>query len=167
MNDPEISGAAAQVAGELDPDAALVRLRQPLHEVARRDQHAGRAEAALQSVLARERRTQLLHDRVAIEAFDRLHRAAVALHRIGDAGPDRRAVDRNRASTADAVFATEMRAGQAAMLAQEVAEMGARLDQRLDLAAVHGERDRRHGASTCCKARSTAAAAMRRSTASR
>jgi hypothetical protein len=47
IDDAEIAGAAAQIAGKLDPDSALVRVRQPAHDVARRDQHAGRAEAAL------------------------------------------------------------------------------------------------------------------------
>src|SRR5262249_46461853 len=53
------------------------------------------------------------------------------------------------------------------MLAQEIGQMGARLDQRLDLASVHAQRNRHHDANTCIKARVTAAAAMLCSTASR
>src|SRR6516162_4136190 len=52
------------------------------------------------------------------------------------------------------------------MLAQEIGQMGAWLDQRLDLPPVHAQRDWRHGASTCIKARVTTAVAMLRSTAS-
>ena len=45
--------------------------------------------------------------------------------------------------------------------------MGARLHQGLDLAPIHGQRDRRHGANTCSRARVTAVVAIRRSTGSR
>src|SRR5215831_7359476 len=52
------------------------------------------------------------------------------------------------------------------MLAQEIGKMGARLDQHLDLPPVHAQRDWRHGANTCIKARVTTAVAMLCSTAS-
>src|SRR5258708_26684002 len=55
---------------------------------------------------------------------------------------------------------------RAGMLGEEMGEMGARLDQRLDLPAVHAQRDWRHGASTCIRARVTTAVAMLCSTAS-
>src|SRR5262249_56191630 len=45
-------------------------------------------------------------------------------------------------------------------------KMGARLDQHLDLPPVHAQRDWRHGANTCIKARVTTAVAMLCSTAS-
>ena len=134
LDDAEIAGAAAEVAGKLDPDALLVGARQALHDVARGDQHAGRAEAALQRVLAREGLAQPLHQRIVVEALDGAHVLPVAGDRKGDAGARRLAVDQDRAGAAHAVLAAEMRAGEPAMLAQEVAEVRARLDHRGDRA---------------------------------
>src|SRR5262249_29205927 len=166
VDDAEISRAPAQIAGKLDPDAVRVRVRKPPYNVTRRNQHARRAEAALQAMLTRKCRAELLHDRVGVEAFDRLHRKAVALNRIGDAGARRFIIDQHGTCAAYAVLAPEMGPRQAAMLAQEIGKMGARLDQRLDLPPVHAERDWRHGANTCIKARVTTAVAMPCSTAS-
>src|SRR5215470_6368815 len=118
-------------------------------------------------MLTRKCRAKLLHDRIGLKAFDRLHRKAVALNRVGEAGARRFIIDQHGACAAYAVLAPEMGPRQAAMLAQEIGKMGAWLDQRLDLPPVHAQRDWRHGASTCIKARVTAAAAMLRSTASR
>src|SRR5258708_39480191 len=55
---------------------------------------------------------------------------------------------------------------RAGMLGEEMGEMGGRLDHRLDLPPVHAQRDWRHGASTCIRARVTTAVAMLCSTAS-
>src|SRR5216684_8297333 len=126
----------------------------------------GRAEAALQAMLTRKCRAQLLHDRIGAEAFDRLHRKAVALNRVGEAGARGLIIDQHGARATYAVLASEMGPRQAAMLAQEIGQMGARLDHRLDLPPVHAQRDWRHGASTCIRARVTTAVAMLCSTAS-
>src|SRR5262252_10579111 len=117
-------------------------------------------------MLTRKCRAKLLHDRIGVKAFDRLHRKAVALNRVGEAGARRFIIDQHGACAAYAVLAPEMGPRQAAMLAQEVGKMGARLDQRLDLPPVHAQRDWRHGANTCIKARVTTAVAMPCSTAS-
>ena len=163
LDDAEIAGAAAEIAGKLHADALLVGARQPLHDVARGDQHAGRAEAALQAVLAIEGFAQPRHQRIVVEALDGAHVLPVAGDRKGDAGARRLAVDQDGAGAAHAVLAAEMRAGEPAMLAQEVAEVRARLDHRGDRPAVDRERDRRHGRNTWSSARATAAVAMRRS----
>src|SRR5262249_26796697 len=157
----------AQVPGKLDPDPARVRLRESPHDVARRDQHARRAEPALQTMLTREGRAQVLHDGIVLESFDRLHRKTVGLNHIGDAGARRLVVDQHGASAADAVFEAEMGPRTPAPLPQESGEMGARLARALDLPPVHAERDRHHGANPSIKARVPAATAMPRSTASR
>src|SRR5215472_14935233 len=117
-------------------------------------------------MLTRKCRAKLLHDRIGVKAFDRLHRKAIALNRVGEAGARRLIIDRHNARATYAVLASEMGPRQAAMLAQEIGQMGARLDQRLDLPPVHAQRDWRHGASTCIKARVTTAVAMLCSTAS-
>src|SRR6516165_7025853 len=89
-----------------------------------------------------------------------------ALNRVGEAGARRLIIDQHGACATYAVLASEMGPRQAAMLAQEIGQMGARLDQRLDLPSVHAQRDWRHGASTCTRARVTTAVAMLCSTAS-
>jgi len=133
--------------------AAAARRRAPR-------EHAGRAEAALQRVLPRKCRAQFLHDRIVVEAFDRLHDNAVALNRVGDAGTRRLVVDQlpcmrrtRRARSRDA-----FRSGGNARAGNR--EMGARLDHRLNfrpftLSAIAS------GANTWSKARVTAAAARR------
>ena len=65
---------------------------------------------------------------------------AVAGDREGDAGARRRAVDQHGAGAADAVLAAEMRAGEVALLAQEVGEMRCAARRRGDRPAVDGER---------------------------
>src|SRR5262249_61440238 len=94
------------------------------HDVARRDKHAGRAEAALQAVLARKCLAQPEHDRIAVEALDGGNRKPVAGDRERDAGARRLAVDQHRAGAAYAVLTAEVGAGQAALLAQEIGERG-------------------------------------------
>ena len=53
-DDALVAGATAEVAAQFHPHARLVGLRQPQHDVARGDQHARCAVAALQTVLGRE-----------------------------------------------------------------------------------------------------------------
>src|SRR5215813_4508548 len=111
-HDADISGAAAQVAAELEADAPLVGVGKTRDDVARRDQHSRRAEPALQTVLGRERAPQRDHDRVVFQSFDRRDLRALAQDRIGDARPRRLAVDQQRARTARTLLAAKMRAGQ-------------------------------------------------------
>ena len=53
---------------------------------------------------------------------------SVGLHREHQAGAHRLAVEEDRAGAADAVLAADVRAGQAELVAQEVAQQQARLD---------------------------------------
>ena len=61
------------------------------------------------------------------QAFDGADRAALGLHREHQAGAHRLAVDQHRAGAADAVLAADMRAGQAAIVADRVDQRAARL----------------------------------------
>ena len=83
-------------------------------------------------MLAGKGRAKLGRDLVVIEAFDGGDAGAVAGHGIGDAGARRHAVEQQRAGAANAVLAAEMGAGQIEVVAQEIGEMGARLDGGLD-----------------------------------
>ena len=125
-HDTDIAGAPAQIAAQSDANQALVGLREAQHQIARGDQHSRRAIAALQRVFAGEGRTKLCRNAVLIEAFDRGDFCPFASHRIGDARTRRHAVEQHRASTADAMFAAEVRTGQVELLANEVRKIGAR-----------------------------------------
>ena len=93
-------------------------------EVGRRDQDARRAEAALQRVMTAEGLLQ----RPPRQALDRAQLAAVHLHGEHQARAHRDAVELDRARAADPVLAADVRAGQAELVAQEVAQQEARLD---------------------------------------
>src|SRR5262245_28585878 len=99
-HDADIAGAAAQVAAKPQPDVPLAGLGEPQDEVARRDQHAGGTEAALQRMLAGERGAQLGGDLVVVEALDGGDARALAGERIGDAGARGNAVEQQRAGAA-------------------------------------------------------------------
>ena len=68
-----------------------------------------------------------------------LHRAAFAAHRELDAGARRHAVDLDGAGAANAMLAAQVGAGEALVFAQEIRQMGARLDFRGDRLAVDDE----------------------------
>src|SRR6185369_3472873 len=118
------------------------RIRVAGEEVARRHDHAGRAEAALEAVLRPEpflegveRAVRGLHalDRPDVRAIrlDGEHRAA--LHRL--------AVDRDGARTALAGVAADVGAGELQVLAQELDEHPSGLDIPLSWLSVDDERD--------------------------
>ena len=109
---------------------ALVGVRQAQHDIARRHQHARRAIAALQRVLAREGGAQLGRDRVVVEPSMVVTSRAVAGDRKVMQERAGMSSSSTRAGAADAVLAAEMRAGQIELLAQEIGQMRARLDRR-------------------------------------
>ena len=99
--------------------------RLPLREqIGRGDQDAGRAEPALQRVMLVERLLQ----RAPRQALDRAQLAAVDLDGEHQARAHRDAVELDRAGAADPVLAADVRARQAELVAQEVAQKQARLD---------------------------------------
>src|SRR5437016_1235441 len=138
-HDADISGAAAKVAAQLEADAPLVGSGKTADDVARGDQHSRRAESALQTMLGRERLPQRGHDGIVLEPLDGRDLRALAKDRIGDAGSRRLTVDQQRARTARALLAAQMRAGQTEPFAHEVGEVHARLYRLDDGDAVYGE----------------------------
>ena len=92
--------------------------RAPREEVGRGDQDARRAEAALQRVMTAERLLQ----RPPRQALDRAHVAAVGLHGEHQARAHGDAVELDGARAADAVLAADVRARQAELVSQEVAQ---------------------------------------------
>src|SRR4051812_6555773 len=104
-DDADIAGAAAEIAGKPEPDPPFVRVGQPDHQVARGNQHAGRAVSALQGMLARESGPQLGGDVVLVEALDCRDGASLASDRECQAGAHRLAIEQNGARAAHAVLA--------------------------------------------------------------
>ena len=110
-------------------------------EVLRGHDHAGRAEAALQRVAGAEGVLQVGHLAGIGKPFDRVDAGTFALDRQRQAGAHDDAVEAHRAGAANAVFAAEMGAREAAAFAQGVAEMLARIDAKRHRLAVHDKRD--------------------------
>ena len=77
----------------------------------RANQHAGRAEAALQRIAPPERVLQVGDNAGIRQSLDGLHVRAVALHRKQQAAAHHRVVDEHRAGAADALLTPNMGAG--------------------------------------------------------
>src|SRR6185295_14537252 len=110
-------------------------------QILRRQQHRGRAEAALQRVALAECLLEI-GDRAGIgHALDRLHARAVALDGEREAAAHDHIVETDRAGAAHAVLAADMTAGEPERVAQEIDQRRARLDRLGDGFAVHSEPD--------------------------
>ena len=103
---------------------------------ARRHQHPGRAEAALQRVQLVEALLDRVELAVDLERLDRADLVALAHRREDRARLDRLAVHLDDAGAAVRGVAAPVGAGQAGRLADEVNEQQARLDLAGDLLAV-------------------------------
>src|SRR5512140_1613951 len=77
FDDTDVPGAAAQVAAQRFADLGPRRTRIAIEERDRRDQHAGRAEAALDGAFVDERLLERVQLLAAGQPFDRDHVAAV------------------------------------------------------------------------------------------
>src|SRR6202020_282964 len=106
--------------------------------------HTRRAEAALQAMIVLERLLHRVQLAVRGEAFDRSDLRAIAARREHRARLDCAAVDVDDAGPALRGVASDMRAGQAQILPQELHEQRPRIDIRRRRAAVHRHRDMNH-----------------------
>jgi hypothetical protein len=141
LNDGVISRAAAVVAAEGLADGRRIGMGLQRQQLVRRQQHARRAEPALERVLRSERVLQI-GDRAALgEALDRLHPAAVRLGGEHQTAAHRRAVHAHGARAADAVLAAHVRAREPQLVAEKVDQVLARLDLSGHRRAVDGQRD--------------------------
>lgn len=161
LHDARISGAAAEIAGEAEADARLVRFRQAQHEVTGRHQHARRAEAALERVLAIEGGAQLGGDGIVVQPLDGDDIRALAGAGEGEAGARRLAIHEDGAGAADTVLAAQMRAGEVQRVSNEISEVGAPLRLGRHGAAV--ERQRNHAGRAHGEVSGLGEAVMRRS----
>src|SRR5262249_50089357 len=106
-----------------------------------RHEHARRAEPALQGVAFLKRLLQRMHPGFGCQPLDGLDRGAISLHGEHQAGPDSHTVENNRAGAADAMLAAKMRARKTKVLAEEVAQMHARLSLARIALLIHGQFD--------------------------
>ena len=123
------------------PSRMPARRRRPglLEEAGRGHQLAGRAEAALESVVLDEGRLQGMKRAPLGEAFDRRHPLLLHRGRQGEAGEDAASVDEDGAGAALAVVAALLGAGMVQFLAEEIEQGDPPLDLGLDRGAIEGE----------------------------
>ena len=80
--------------------------------------------------------------RAGVQTLDGRHLPAIRLHGEEQAGADGFTVEEYGAGAADAVLAADVRARQAQVVAQEIAQQQARLDFALIRAAIYRKGDR-------------------------
>src|SRR5438093_4879422 len=107
----------------------------------RGDELAGRADPALEAPLGDERILQRRKFAAPREPFDGRDRRTVRIRRGYEAGRDDLAVDEHAARAADADRAAFLRAGEAAVVTQDVDVTALRRDASLAPHAVHREAD--------------------------
>ena len=128
LHDVLVSGAAADVPRERPADLLLGGARVLGEQRHRGQHHPRRAEAALEPVLLVEPRLDRVELRALGEPLDRGDLAAVRLHREHRARLRRHAVHEDGAGAAARRVASDVGAGEAERLAQEVDEQEPRLD---------------------------------------
>src|SRR6185312_15513079 len=141
IDDVVVARAAAEVALEPVADFLLTGIRVLLEQVRGAHDHAGCAVAALQPVLLVERPLHRVQLAVLRKPLDGGDLGTVGLHREHRARLDRLAVDVHRAGAARRGVATDVGAGQAKLLTQELRKQEARLDVFFDTPAIHGQAD--------------------------
>ena len=129
-----------QILGDMAGDAGLDLLQHG---------HGGtdlprRAIAALVTIMDDERFLHRVQRLGRAQPLDRRHILAVMHHRQRQAAVDAPAFDDDGAGAALAMVAALLGAGELEMFAQRIEQAGARVQLQMDLAAVHGEFDRRH-----------------------
>src|SRR3954447_9570472 len=150
-HDRHIAAAATDVARQKFAQRLLAGIGHLAQIPVERHQNAGRAEPALQRVVAAEGFLQYGEaSRLRRKTLDGPDARAIGLNGQRETRARRRAVDLNRAGAANTVLATDMRAGEAERVTQEVGEQHARLGLAFDGAAVDLEAHRvaRIGAQT-------------------
>src|SRR2546425_1056963 len=141
LDDVVIAGAPAEVAFQLVADLLLGGARIALEELGGRQDHARRAEAALQAMLLPEALLDRMEIAVLGEPFDGRDRRAVRLHREERARLHRLPVHEDGARAALARIAAHVRAGETHGLADVVNEQEPGLDLVTVRLAVDGHLD--------------------------
>src|SRR5216684_5549557 len=148
LDDVLVAGAAAEIAFELLADGVVAEVvALALDDVDRGHDHAGGAEAALQTVMLAERFLHRMQRRaVGGEALDGLDLVPVSHHRERGAGLDSLAVEMHDAGAALRGVTADMGAGQPKIFAQKLHQQGAGVDIGVDGIAVHDQGNLGHSA---------------------
>src|ERR1700745_1888377 len=141
IDDRLVTGAPAVIAGKMFADHITARHPAARQKFLRADQHAGRAEAALQRVAPAKRVLQVGDDPGIGQALDRLYVGAIALHGKEQAAAHHRVIKQHGASAADALLAADMRAGQSEIVAQEIHQRFAGFDPFANFLAIDAQFD--------------------------
>jgi hypothetical protein len=142
INDVLVAGAPAEVALEPGANAFLARLWLTLQQFQRAHDHAGGAKAALQRVMLTKRRQQRMRHRTRpAQALEGGNGRAVRLDRQDRARLHRAAVQVHRARAALGGVASDMHAGDAEVLSQQLHQPRSRLDLGLPPLTIDGESD--------------------------
>ena len=138
-----VAGATTQIAFQCLGDLRAVGLRIPLEQLHSGQDHAGRAVTTLQTVAFPKPFLHGMQFAVFGQPFDGCQFATIRLHGEDRARLDRLSVEQNGARAADARLATHVRAGEPAVVAQEMDQQRARLDFMLLFQSVDANGDGR------------------------
>src|SRR6266850_1219071 len=141
LDDVHVARTPAEVAFQASPDLILRRVRVLIEEIRGGHDHAGRAVAALESVLVPEGLLQRMQLSIRRHAFDRGEAVAFRLDGEHRAALDGLPVDQDGASAALAGVAPDVSAREADHIAQVVHEQEPWLDLMLVLVPVDCRRD--------------------------
>ena len=130
IDDLVVPRAAAQHAAQRHLDLTAAGFGIALQQRLCRQQHAGRADAALGGVVAQEGALQGRQPVFASQAFDRYYAAPCQARCRQQAGADRVAVEQDGTGAAVASLAAQLCAGQVEPVAQHLGRMGAGLAAR-------------------------------------
>lgn len=136
-----VAGAATQIAREVEADFVLGWLRVLREEPLALDDEAWGADAALQRGSFEERRLDRVQPGRRGDTFDRADGGPFGLDRQHQAAINRATVEDHRASSAVAVRATFLRAGQVEVVSQDFEQRLPRLAEKFRLVAVEGSGD--------------------------
>src|SRR2546428_517832 len=157
VDDLRVARAAAEVAFQRGADRLAIGPRLALEEGQRRQQHAGRAEAALHGAVAHERLLQRVQATVALQPAQRDDGAASQPGGQNEARGHRPPVEQHRADAAHALVAALLDVEDAQRVAQQLEQRLVRAHLDLSRAPVEDEA-RDH---VCPSARAPARASAR------
>src|SRR5262245_6671598 len=129
--------AAAEIARQPEAYFRLGRLEIPLEQRLGRDEHARRADAALERGVLEELLLERMEPLPAGHALDRLDPPTPDLAAQHEAGADEPAVQRDAAGAAVARGTALLAPGQAERVAEDVEERFLRLAEELDVVSIH------------------------------
>src|SRR5262249_49834944 len=141
LDDLVVPRAAAQIARQPVADLRLGGLEIPLEQGLRGDEHAGRADAALERRVLEELLLERMEPLPVRHALDGLDPPAAHLAAQDEAGADQPAVERDAAGATVARGAALLAPGQVQRVPEHVEQRLLGLAEELDVVSVHRRRD--------------------------